>query len=74
MKWSLEGKLAAGLMCLLFLLLGLFRMLSWHNATDLLELSQQIQQSEVTMQTVIQGVSAIGAAMTDAEAERVNYL
>lgn len=70
MKWSLEGKLVTGSIFLTLFLIGLFRLVSWQNATDLIELSQQIHQADV----VLHGVTAINAAVADAEAGHLAYL
>jgi signal transduction histidine kinase len=74
MKWFLEGKSAPGAILLTLFLMGFFRLVSWRNTTALLALNQQIQQSEAVMQGVMNRVTAIGAALTDAEAGRLTYL
>lgn len=70
MKWSLEGKLMTGGVMLILLLMGIVRLISYQNATALIENSKQIDQAK----QVLSGLADMSVAITDAEAGRLAYL
>lgn len=65
MKWSLEAKLMAGAFCLALLLLGIDSIISYQNATKLIESADKVKHTG----EVLTNLSNVFATLTDAESE-----
>jgi signal transduction histidine kinase len=70
MKWSLERKWMAGGFALCFLLMGIVKLISYQNATRLIDSNIKIEQSE----QVLNRLTDIFALIADEEAERLAYI
>ncbi|MBN3946972.1 MAG: CHASE3 domain-containing protein [Nostoc sp. NMS7] len=70
MKWSLERKWIASGFGLSLLLMGTASLISYQNATQLIESSNQVKDTHEVMKNVID----IFATLTDAEAGRRGYI
>ncbi|MBD2080213.1 ATP-binding protein [Leptolyngbya sp. FACHB-17] len=70
MNQSLEGKWIRAGLGLAFLLMGAVSFVSYQNATQLMESSQQVRQTN----TVLQSLTDISATLTEAESGQWRYI